>query len=312
MPEILSIGADNIVFAGETGVEILGFDFGFTAGSVVISPTDNINDAGALTISSFTSWTDGAIILDLSSDQPSSTQVYWFVKDQVGLSNPSGFYVYIRSLTSVTWASLLTITRNLLGDAGIEFYTDTEIRRYLEYAEMFIALHRACVEDSGNLSLTAGVQLYTIHNTFTSFAYPVRVGISNLPLLRTTLATVQRLDKDWYTTQGTPEYYFMVGGTLMGFYPIPNGALTAAITFVRVPATATDPGPQIDTRWHRTLPLYASAVCYASEGLVSQAQENLMLFMKSVGLPRDNRFVLTPNQQPGATDADRRFTTISD
>ena len=308
----MSIAADNIVFRGETAVEILGLDFGFTAGSVVISPTDDVNDAGALTISAFTSWTDGAIVLDLAEGQPSTTQLYWFVKDQVGLANPSGFYVYIRSLSIVSWANLLSITRNMLGDASSEFYTDTELRRYLEYAEMFIALHRAAVEDSGNLSLTTGVQLYTIHNTFASFAYPVRVGISNLPLLRTSLATIQRLDKDWYTTQGTPEYYFMVGGTLMGFYPIPNGALTAAVTFVRVPARNTDPGPQIDNRWHRILPFYASAICFAVEGQVNRAQENLLGFMQEVGIPRDNRFVLNPNQQPVATDADRRFTTISD
>ena len=312
MPEILSVGGDNVVYRGELAVTIMGLDFGFTAGSVVISPTDNIADAGALTISSFVSWSDDEIVLDLAAEQPSLTQLYWFVKDQVGLSNPSGFYVYLRSQSFTTWANLLVATRAMLGDDSDELWTDTEIRRYLEYGEMFIALHRAAVEDSGNLALSAGVQVYTIHNTFASFAYPVRVGIANVPLLRTSLATIQRLDKDWYTTREVPEFYFMVGTTLMGFYPIPNGVLTAAITYVRVPATATDPGPQIDNRWHTVLPLYASAVCFATEGLLNQAQENLLAFMKEVGLPRDNRFVVNPSQQPGMTDTDRLFTTTTD
>lgn len=93
MPELGVVDGDNQVTPGQAGVVITGADFFFTAGTVIISPTNNILDAGALTISSFVSWFDTGIVLNLPPGEPFG-RYYWFVKDYLG-SASLGRYVNV-------------------------------------------------------------------------------------------------------------------------------------------------------------------------------------------------------------------------
>ncbi len=58
------VDGDNIVERSQTGVVLSGTNLEATAGDLIMSPTDNINDASAITITT-TNWTDTAITFDM-------------------------------------------------------------------------------------------------------------------------------------------------------------------------------------------------------------------------------------------------------
>jgi hypothetical protein len=86
---------DELYYDGETGVTIAGTSFGASqgAGRVVISPADDIDDAGAVE-QTVTAWADTAVefTADLATFTPFA-QLYLFVEDNGGTSNSSGHLV---------------------------------------------------------------------------------------------------------------------------------------------------------------------------------------------------------------------------
>lgn len=199
-----------------------------------------------------------------------------------------------------TWANLITLTEKLIDDSGGVFHTATEIQRYLEHGELMIAVLRggSGVEQTGDLTLSSGTPLYTIHNTFSDFIYPVRVRIGNIVLPPTSFANVIRLHSSWYTdTSSQPDSFFMIGATMMGFYKGPNTTMTAKVTYIRIPTTgaATTASPLIDTEYQDFMPYYAAAILMGKEGEAIVAQELFQRFSELAGIPRDPRFM------PGAT-----------
>src|SRR6266849_2881426 len=94
MPELFTVSGDNQVSLPEVGVVLIGLDFGFEqnqpAQAVIISPTNDATDSAALILSTFTSWTDDQIILDVPAGPIPS---YWFVRTVDGLTNLDGLFV---------------------------------------------------------------------------------------------------------------------------------------------------------------------------------------------------------------------------
>ena len=95
--QLFSVAGGTEVYRGQAGVVILGIEFGWTANTIVISPTDNVNDASALTVATITAWTEDRIEFNLPTGAPSFEISYWFVKDEFGVSNLDGFRVVILS-----------------------------------------------------------------------------------------------------------------------------------------------------------------------------------------------------------------------
>ncbi len=80
---------------GVAGIVIAGANFGASqgAGSVVISPTDNVNDVNAVT-QTVTAWGASSItITSVRSTLPLATNLYLFVETNGGLSNAAGSVV---------------------------------------------------------------------------------------------------------------------------------------------------------------------------------------------------------------------------
>lgn len=76
------------------GIVVSGAGFGASqgAGSVIISPTNNVADAGAIT-QTVTAWGDTSITITSVKSTLSYGTNYLFVKDNSGASNASGFQV---------------------------------------------------------------------------------------------------------------------------------------------------------------------------------------------------------------------------
>jgi hypothetical protein len=210
-------------------------------------------------------------------------------------------------MASLTWSTLETLTGRIINDTANVFHTQAVVRRNLEYAELFLAMARTFAEATGNLALSSGVPIYSIHSTFADFIMPLRVTINDVQLRRTNLASLGRFKDTWFTSAGTPDSYFMVGATLLGFYPTPNASMTAKVTYLRVPPTGVGGGssPVIDSSFHEIMPHYASAILFAVEGDIERATEEMQLFLRMAGLERDFRFMPGAETRPAdrASDA---------
>lgn len=84
MPEIFSISV-----SGSTAI-IVGLDFGFFTGEILVAPTDNKSDSTAVSPTIVT-WTDDRI--EVSGTGVSHNDAFWFVVDINGFANLSGFFV---------------------------------------------------------------------------------------------------------------------------------------------------------------------------------------------------------------------------
>lgn len=308
MPEITLVGSDNSVLQAEQNVTIRGLDFGFATGRVLISPTDSAADTAATIFTTFDSWSDDLVQLDLTAGEP-GTKNYWFVEDVAGVTNAAGFFV----ATGTPWQALIDDTARIVDDTSFTAHSRDSMLRWLRDAELFLIIHRRLGHTQGNLSLTAGTAVYAIHGTFADFVLPLRITISNTPLLRTSLATLVRSRYAWQQSTDTPTAYAMIGATHLAFWPPPNAASTAVVTYLRFPTTSQAvPAhqPVIDQIFRRLLPHYAAALCFAAEGDVQKAQEQMTLFARGAGV-RDPRFGRGAGIKPPAS-AEEPLTVAGD
>lgn len=190
-----------------------------------------------------------------------------------------------------TWANLDTSTQYLLDDTGQMYWTtgaSGEVRRELEAAELLIGLIHGLTEYTVTFSLSASTSLYNIASTLTDYVTTLRVSNAlAVPLRRTTYAALTRLDDQHRVVTGTPECWYPLGGTQIGFYPAPSANTTVELTYLRVPPTAQSSGsPVIADEWHDAMPEYAAAVLKASEGKITEATELLKSFLEKVGMKR--------------------------
>lgn len=193
-----------------------------------------------------------------------------------------------------TWAALQDNSQLLLDDTVGAIHSLSFILSHLEYGELFLSLTRGEYEKTGDLALIDARPSYTIHDTFSDYIRTLRITINNVLLKRTTLATVSLLDPSFYSTPGVPEFYYSMGGTLLGFYPVPNDAFVAKVTYLAVPPnniSDTATSPYIQTLNHTLLPHYAAAIGLGREGDVERAIEHLKLFMEGLGRPLSKKFV---------------------
>lgn len=98
-PTVTDVDTDELVHAGQTGVVITGTGFGASqgAGSVKISPSNNVADGGAVT-QTVTAWSDTSITITVVPGGLSlDTNLYLFVTNNDGNSNASGMVVQIQA-----------------------------------------------------------------------------------------------------------------------------------------------------------------------------------------------------------------------
>jgi hypothetical protein len=94
---VTDVDVDEQIYNGQTGVVISGSGFGSTQGSgtVKISPTNNVADAGAVS-QTVTAWSDTSITITAVKGSLSfDTNAYLFVTKNGGSSNASGMVVQV-------------------------------------------------------------------------------------------------------------------------------------------------------------------------------------------------------------------------
>lgn len=94
MPEVFQVNSGVSVETGQHSVVINCIDAGFSAGIVIISPTDNRADGGALTLAP-DSWTDDYVTVTLPPTSLAFEFSFWFLVDVDGFANLLGFPVQI-------------------------------------------------------------------------------------------------------------------------------------------------------------------------------------------------------------------------
>lgn len=111
----VATAGDGVFHDTESGVVVTGTGFGASqgAGSVIISPSNNIADAGAVT-QTISSWADTSITLSALGLSTFSyfTNLFLFVKNSGGQSNASGFVVQREA-----WLNVAAVLKNLAGTA---------------------------------------------------------------------------------------------------------------------------------------------------------------------------------------------------
>jgi hypothetical protein len=104
VPSVTLVNPDRFLNA-QANIVISGSTFGASqgAGAVIISPSDNVNDAGAVT-QTVTSWADTSITFTaVRSSLAMGTNLYLFVRENGGSSNASGYIVQFIGSASVAW-----------------------------------------------------------------------------------------------------------------------------------------------------------------------------------------------------------------
>lgn len=215
------------------------------------------------------------------------------------------------------WTDLVTTVQREVNDTAGTFSTSTSVRRALEWGEALLSLQRGLYEWTEPMALTAGQPLYTVHASTPTpalqpplplFILPLRITLKKVPLRRTTLASLSRTKARWWAERETPESFFMVGGTLLGFSPVPESEMTVVVTFLSYPpTTTTTPPPAVGTspavadEWHTALQQFAEAIELGRQGEIAKATEKLQQFVQSVGIKRDVRFAAGSSSKPADT-----------
>lgn len=97
---------DALFHNGETGVSVVGTSFGASKtgpATVIVSPTDNIADGGAV-VQPTSAWADTGITLGALSLSTFGyfTNLFLFVKNASGVANASGFVIQREALMNIT------------------------------------------------------------------------------------------------------------------------------------------------------------------------------------------------------------------
>lgn len=208
---------------------------------------------------------------------------------------------------SPTWDAIVDSVQREVNDTAATMHTDSTVRRYAEWGESLLSIRRGLYEWTVSVQLQAGVPVYTIHSSTPTpalstalplFIRPLRIALNKVPLRPTSLATLSRATAKWWQERGTPESYFMIGGTLIGFFPVPAGTTTVEITFLcTTPTTTTTPPPAVGTspvvadEWQTDLSRFAESICLAKGGEITKATEKLQEFLNAIGIKRDVRFL---------------------
>lgn len=111
-PTISDVG-DELFQDGETGIEITGTNLPTTGGEVTISPTDDVNDAGAVT-QTITARSGGTSVTFTAAQGslPSNTVVYLFVENDSAETNAAGYQVRFPTLPWLTSANVTNSGNN--------------------------------------------------------------------------------------------------------------------------------------------------------------------------------------------------------
>lgn len=214
-----------------------------------------------------------------------------------------------------TWTALTNAVLTEVNDSGGTFHTN--VRRHLEIAELLISTKRVFREVTTTASLTIDIPVYGIHASTPTpalstpiprFIIPLRVSISSVPLRPVGFASLASTKPEWYKTVGQPEWYFMIGGTFLGFHPTPDTTYTATITSLQVPPISTDSdvgtSPAIADEWHTAMTFFGRFLAFLKESETAKAVENLQVFLSLMGIERDVRFLAGPQlKQPSTIKA---------
>lgn len=205
-----------------------------------------------------------------------------------------------------TFADLATEVLSAVNDDGT-FHTSANVITYLRAGEALLSLSRGLIEVTADLTLT-GAYAYHIHDFFPRFIRPLRITVNEVVLVPTSLEKLSLTDPYWSIATDQPESWCMIGGTYLVLAPI-AGAGTATITYLAHPDTAATT-PTVQTQWHRTLSLFAQALCLGKESQFAMATAKMKEFLAMAGIP-DARFLATSAMRP-RKETEQPVTVVQD
>lgn len=179
-----------------------------------------------------------------------------------------------------------------VGEPEGVFHTRDSIRTFVQQAEQLLGMLRGTTEKTFSLPLTLSEKFYALHAAAPDFIFPLRVTVLKKQLYPTTLSKVSDRDPGWASCTGIPHYFFMIGTTHIGFYPLsPSNTLNAVITYIAQPPITFDAESYFSNpEWHEAYVHYVAGILLAKEQKYAPAGEQLNMFLTKSGLVRDPRF----------------------
>lgn len=196
-------------------------------------------------------------------------------------------------------AQLINVTRMRLGDIGNsevrvtdEFLTESLNRGVVEALERGFSLYEA--DDSAviELTLSADVDVYTIHDSIEQILH-VRRQSDGLVLLQTTEDELDFLRPYWTEdAPNKPEFYIRDGQRIQ-LYPVPDGVDVLELKVSRMPLTGmVDDAdePELPTRYHNDLTWYAIGEAAVLAGNTDLEARAMSQFERTFGRRRSIKF----------------------
>jgi len=190
-------------------------------------------------------------------------------------------------LASLT--ALIADVRSLINESVANFWSDTEITRWLNEGQEIFAAKTKCLPSFYSRTLTAAdiVRDREVHLYHDFIAFDEGGVLYNgVPLAPTTLKALDEWVGKWRDTTGTP-IRFYIRGDHIGFYPKPSSGDTVSYYGIeRAPDLSTDEVPL--TNDYRVIPYrrhirdYAVAKCWEKKN--EWAKRNVLMTEFEAGI----------------------------
>ncbi|GIV04099.1 MAG: hypothetical protein KatS3mg015_2929 [Fimbriimonadales bacterium] len=150
-----------------------------------------------------------------------------------------------------TQATYLTSIRERLDESTARFWTDVELRRWINEAARDIARRSETIQEVDTVSITAGTQEYTLASDLLRVHRVEFSPSSDNNVYPLEYVDYTNLDSIWFTNKtidrGTPRLFTLWGfvpNLKIIFYPTPDRAGTASVYGYRLPAELATDGSQ--------------------------------------------------------------------
>ena|ERR1044072_3956428 len=182
--------------------------------------------------------------------------------------------------------TLLDVVKRVSRSVGLDptitaFSDDNETNDLVQYVneayeDLVMALPPECpyLKSSGTITLVAGTRLYTPNTNAQPQSYyewSFTNTTTESPLEFATRDYLEQLDSEYQTASGTPSHVY-VEGSQLGFYPVPDTAVTVTYDYgiaVGTRLSATTDTFVLPDRWIRFVERQAQATYETNKGYAS-------------------------------------------
>lgn len=181
------------------------------------------------------------------------------------------------------FTDLQTRVRDLLNESSAGFYTDDQIKRWLNDGERDVAIKGLCIESVNSLTTAASTR--TVATPYNKVLY-VEYATTNVGLVKINQTMLGRLD-----VSGIVPQFWFPWGKYIGIEPIPTAAYSLNVYASMLPSiemSDTTDEPQIPKSFMPLIVRYAFYRGLLKAGLFSKSAQVYSAYIYGLQEARDN------------------------